>query len=386
MSHLGVEAGAVVSGEVDPGFVRVQEVFQENFAEREELGAAVSVWHDGRKVVDIWGGWCDPMHTKPWNENTIVCMMSIAKGMTALCAHILIERGRMELEAPVAEYWPAFAQAGKAAITVRQLIGHHAAMVYPDNAPDGSYFDWHAMVEALAAKSPDWEPGSLGAYHSSTYGYLIGELIRQVDGRTPGLFFREEIAEPLQLDYHIGLSEDELARVADIVPNPGSATYNARQDPTTNLGRAWRALPPVDGVIYNDHRYRTRELPSSNGHGNARAVAKLYALLACGGKLGEKRLFLAETVARIAEQQWDNVCGLTGRRYRMGLGLFLNTPEFAPMGPNPQSFGHIGAGGALGFADPDGRLSFSYCSNYMCSGAATGERCGALVEATYACL
>lgn len=380
---------APIEGFCDDRFARVRDAFVENLTSRGELGAAVCVYLDGEKLVDLWGGHFDLDRTQPWQEDTIVNMASVTKGMAALCVHILVDRGEIDLDEPMATYWPEFAQAGKAAITVRQTLGHNDGVIFSDAAPDGSWLDWAQMTAAIAAQEPAWPPGTQGAYNSHNYGYLIGEPIRRVSGRTPGVFFREEIAEPLGVDYHIGLAEADLARVTDLNPNPKSTTLNAFKDPSTNLARAWHQIPkdgPAEGKPspFNRRDYRVKEFPSGNGHGNARAVARIYAALACGGEIDGVRLWSEAAVARMAELQWDSECGMTHRPFRMGLGLFLNSPPLQGMGPNRNAFGHMGAGGAFAFADPQRRLAFAYSPNFMCEGAGVGERCDALVAATFA--
>jgi CubicO group peptidase (beta-lactamase class C family) len=378
-----------IDGHCDERFARVRDAFVENFASRDELGAGVCVYVDGEKVVDLWGGHVDLDRTRPWREDTLVNMASVTKGMTALCMHILADRGEVDLDATMATYWPEFAQAGKQAITVRQTLGHNDGVIFNDAAPEGSWLDWQQMTEAIAAQEPAWPPGTQGAYNSHNYGYLIGEPIRRVSGRTPGVFFREEIAEPLGVDYHIGLTQADLVRVTDLNPNPKSTTLNAFKDPSTNLARAWHRIPKDGGPSpFNRRDYRVKEFPSGNGHGNARAVARVYAALARGGEIagenGNVRVWSEDAVRRMAELQWESECGMTHRPFRMGLGLFLNSPPLQSMGPNMNAFGHMGAGGAFGFADPERRLAFSYSPNFMCEGAGVGARCEALVEATFA--
>ncbi len=378
---------APTDGHCDARFARVRDAFAENFAVREELGAAACVYVDGDKVVDLWGGHVDLSRTEPWREDTIVNMASVTKGMTALCVHILIDRGAIDLDAPMASYWPEFAQAGKDAITVRQTLGHNDGVIFCDGAPEGSWLDWQQMTDAIAAQAPAWPPGTKGAYNSHNYGYLIGEPIRRVSGRTPGTFFREEIAKPLGVDYHIGLSQADLARVTDLNPNPKSTTLNAFKDPSTNLARAWHRIPKDNGPSpFNRRDFRLKEFPSANGHGNARAVARVFAALARGGEIDGVRVWSEDAVRRMAELQWDGECGMTHRPFRMGLGLFLNSPPLQAMGPNINAFGHMGAGGAFGFCDPERRLAFAYSPNFMCEGAGVGARCDALVDAVFGCV
>lgn len=375
-----------IYGECDPSLSHVKGIFADNFTNRGELGAAVCVYRDGERVVDLWGGHLDWERTEPWQADTIVCMASVTKSMTALCLHILIERGEVDLDAPMARYWPEFAQAGKAGITVQQSLGHYDGVIYNDASRPGDWLDMDVIASAIAAQEPAWEPGTRGAYNSFNYGFLIGEIVRRVSGRTPGNFFRDEIAEPLGVDYQIGVREEDLSRISNLYPNPESVTLNAFNDPATKLARAWHSLPTDSDELgpLNREEFRRQEFPSGSGIGNARAVAKIYAALAAGGEIDGLRIWKPETVARMRVLQWDGICGITDRPFRMGLGMFLNSPPLSAMGPNPNAFGHMGAGGAIAFADPEAALSFSYSPNYMCAGAGVGDRCDALVAALYA--
>ena len=374
-----------IEGDCDPAFAHVRNVFVENFERREELGAAVCVYKNGIPVVDLWGGHLNWERTEPWQSDTIVCMASVTKGMTALCLHMLVERGEVDLDAPMADYWPEFAQADKADITVRQSLGHNDGVIFNDGAAPGDWLDWGRICEAIAVQETAWPPGTRGAYNSFNYGFLIGEIIRRVDGRSPGHFFRDEIATPLEIDYQIGLPEHNLVRVSNLYPNADSTTLNAFRDPATNLARAWHSLPTDSderGPLNRDD-FRLKEFPSGNGTGNARAVAKVYAALAAGGTIDGVRLCRPDSIERMRAEEWDGICGMTDRPFRMGLGLFLNSPPLLDMGPNPNAFGHMGAGGALAFADPEAGIAFAYSPNYMCAGAGVGDRCDALVEALY---
>lgn len=232
-----------IDGSCDPAFSHVREAFSENFRRRGEIGAAVCVYKDGHKVVDLWGGIANPETGTPWREDTISCMMSVGKSMAALALLMLVDRREVDLDTPVAGYWPEFAQNDKEAVTVRTLMSGLAGLIYADAAPDGAAYDWNVMCSALAAQKPEWVPGTQGAYHSLTFGYLLGEIVRRVDGRMIDQFFREEIARPLGIDYGFGVAEADLPRVATIIPNPGSVTLSQTQDITTKLGRAWRVRP-----------------------------------------------------------------------------------------------------------------------------------------------
>ncbi|ARR53764.1 serine hydrolase [Rhizorhabdus wittichii DC-6] len=377
------QADIMIGGFCDPRFAKVGEAFAANFRERGELGGAVCVYEDGARRVDLWGGWADAGRTRPWREDMIVCMMSVGKGMAALCLWMLVDRGLVDMDAPVARYWPEFAQAGKGAITVRTLVTGKAGLLYADHAPDGAGFDWDVMIRALEVQEPVWEPGTDHGYHSATAGYLLGELVRRVDGRPLDRFLREEVCLPLGADYGYGAAWTDPGRVADIVPNEASHTFVQSRDVTTKLGRAWR-MRPQSPDHYNDARMRSGLMPSTNGHGNARGVARIFAALACGGALDGVRLLSAATIDRMREESWFGRCAMTDRVFRYGQGFFLNEANMSPMGSNPGAFGHPGAGGALGFADPENRIAFSYSPALMCEGGGLGDRCAALSAAVYA--
>ena len=375
-----------VHGTCNRQFLPVKHIFEENLNTEEELGAALCVYLKGHKVIDLWGGYIDRERQKPWKSDTLVCMMSITKGMSALCAMVLYDSGLLELDAPVAKYWPEFGQAGKEGITVKQLISHYAGLIYPDEAPEGSIYDWDLMTRSLAKQKPEWPPGTKGAYHSSTYGFLVGELIRRVSGQMPGDFFHDAVAKPLDADYYFGAPEHLHHRISILYSNSENVTMQSILDPTNPIGRAWRILPR-NKDFFNSPSFRSATIPSGNGHGNARAVAKVFAVLAQNGTLGEVKLLSPATVSLIREQQWEEEhCGLTGRHFRMGMGLFLNTPVFVPMGPNPNAYGHFGAGGAMAFIDPDAKMSFSFAPNQMCAGASVGKARENLVNSIYKCL
>lgn len=382
---LGAETGqdALIRGTCHSDFAAVGATFAANFRDSGEHGAAVCVYRDGEKCVDLWGGWADAARMRPWNEDTIVCMMSVGKGMVALCLWMLVDRGRIDLDAPVARYWPEFAGGGKAAITVRTLITGKAGLLYADAAPDGAGFDWATMIEAYERQAPEWPPGTKRGYHSASAGYLLGELVRRVDGRPIDRFLEEEVCRPLGADYGFGTRGAAPDRVADIIPNPDSHTFAQSRDPATKMGRAWR-LRPDSPYHYNSEAMRTGLMPSTNGHGNARAVAKIYAALACGGSLDGVRLMSKETIDRLREQSWHGPCEMTDRVLRYAHGFFLNEPLTSPMGANPRSFGHPGSGGALGFADTENRIAFAYSPSKMCAGSGLGDRCTALCAAVYA--
>jgi len=369
-----------IEGTCSPEFAAVRAAFEENFRRRGELGAAVCVYKDGQKAVDLWGGHTDTEKTQPWRPDTIVIMNSVAKSMTALCTHVLIDRGLVDFDAPVADYWPEFAQAGKEKVLVRHVLSHTDGVIFCDAAPPGSWFDWATHIKALEVQAPAWEPGTKGAYNSINIGFLLGEIIRRVTDKSVGTFLREAITEPLEADYHIGLRPDEIARVSDMHRNPNNGFFAVAQDPSTPLGRAFRSAPPI-GYFQNCREIREIEVPSFGGHGNARAVARIYAALAGDGMVDGVRILSPQAVERASALVWEDDCIMTQRRLRMGYGFMHNEPETAPMGPNLAAFGHTGTGGAFAWCDRERNLAFAYCPNFQREGPGIGPRGAAVAVA-----
>ena len=380
-------SGVSIEGACDPRFARVPEVFAAAFADGQEVGASVAVSIDGRSVVDLWGGHADAARTRPWRRDTIVNLYSTTKGLAALCAHVLADRGQLDLDAPVARYWPEFAQAGKQSIRVRHLLCHQAglAAIRRDFAIDELY-DWDATTAALAAETPWWEPGSAHGYHALTFGHLVGEVVRRISGRSPGRFLRAEIAQPLGADLFIGLPASEDARVAELIAPPAdalaAASAGAMSDPLVArvLGN-----PPADPAFTATRAWRAAEIPAANGHGNARSLARVYAALACGGTLDGVALCRPETLERAATVHASGVDRVLRFPIHWGLGYVVNADKVI-YGPNPQSYGHTGYGGSFGFADPTARLSMGYAMNRMAATLAGEPRGANLIAALYASL
>lgn len=368
----------LIEGTCDPAFAAVRDAFERNFRIRNEIGAAVCVYQNGEKVVDLWGGHKDLARTDPWRPDTIVIMNSIAKSMSALCTHILIDRGAIDFDAPIACYWPEFATAGKQGVLVRHVLSHTDGVIFCDHAPPGSWFDWNVHIGAIVRQEPAWEPGTKGAYNSINIGFILGETVRRVTGKTIGTFLREDVTEKLAADYHIGLHPDELERVSDMHKNPNNAFFKLAADRSTPLGRAFRSAPS-SGYFQNCREIREREVPSFGGHGNARAVARIYAALAGDGSIDGVRILSAPAVQRAAQLVWDDECIMTRRRIRMGYGFMHNEPNTAPMGANMAAFGHTGTGGAFAWCDRDRNLAFAYCTNFQREGPGIGPR-GAAVS------
>lgn len=287
------EQEAQVHGHCDPQFAAVRTAFEANFRERGELGAAVAVRVGGETVVDLWGGWADAAHSRPWERDTLVNVWSTSKGPTALCAHILADRGLLDLDAPVAAYWPEFAAAGKEQILVRHLLSHRAGLSglrEPHSLQQ--LCDWELTTQRLAAMEPWWAPGTQSGYHALTYGFLVGEVVRRVSGLLPGAFLDREVTGPLGIDFVIGLPEKEYARAAELVHAPvaSSSEQAAIFSQLAPAAIAALANPAVGAAQANSVEWRAAEVPAANGHGTARAVAALYGIFAGRGSYDGRRI------------------------------------------------------------------------------------------------
>jgi CubicO group peptidase (beta-lactamase class C family) len=378
-----------VYGSCDARFAGVRRALAQNFREHDEVGAAVAITLNGRLVVDLWAGWMDRAHTRLWQRDTLVNVFSVGKAMAALSLLMLVERGQIDLDAPVARYWPEFAAAGKSDITVRMLLSHRAglpAIRHP--LPDLAMYNWELMTTALAQEAPWWEPGRQHGYHVNTFGFLIGEIIRRVSSESIGTFFRREVAGPLAADFHFGIGPEHDARIAEYFfadKPPRLVEDNDDAERRFLLGCVYTNPPGIIGLgTVNTRDWRAAEMPSTNGHANARAVARIYSALACGGTVDGIRLLQTETIEHAIAEASSGLDAVLHRPSRFGLGFQLTQPT-SPLGPNPRSFGHFGAGGALGFADPDARLAFAYTMN-QAGPRFLNPRPRALIAAAYASL
>ncbi|MEU1512246.1 serine hydrolase domain-containing protein [Streptomyces sp. NPDC005811] len=381
-----------IQGEVAPGFEPVREAFAANFERHDDIGAAVCVYHRGRPVVDLWAGTADPDTGRPWTPDTLQLVYSATKGATATAAHLLAQRGELDLDAPVAEYWPEFAAHGKADIPVRWLLSHRAGLAALDRpVPLADALTWHPMADALAAQRPAWTPGTAHGYHGRTYGWLVGEVIRRVSGRTPGRYFAEEIAAPLDLDFFIGLPESERDRVSrmayrqptvdvttlplESIPEEYRAAVAAMLDPDSLANRAFAITDPAQ-IDFNSPEVQAAEIPASNGICTARGLARMYASLV--GEVDGVRLLTPETVASATTEQSSGQDRVLMLPMRFASGYMLPTDHVPLTGP--RAFGHPGRGGSLGFADPDHELAFGYVMNHIVEDP-TDARAASLVEA-----
>jgi CubicO group peptidase (beta-lactamase class C family) len=375
-----------IAGRCDARFAGLRDALASNFREHGEVGAAVSVSLEGRPVADLWAGWTDRARRRPWRRDTLVNVFSVGKPMAALCLLILVERGQVDLDAPVAVHWAEFAAAGKADVTVRMLLSHRAGLpAIRRPLPRLGMYDWPLMTSALAAEKPWWEPGSKHGYHVNTFGFLVGELVRRVTGESIGVFLQRTIARPLGADFHFGVPAPEDRRVADFLfPEATCAPADVRRP--CLVRRAYLNPPGLSGLgTVNTRAWRGAEMPSTNAHATARAVARIYSALAAAGTVDGVRLLGGETVGLATREASCGLDAVLNRPSRFGLGFQLTQPE-RPLGPNERSFGHFGAGGSLGFADPDEALAFAYTPNQGEGPRWQNPRNRALIDAVYACL
>ena len=383
------------------GFEGVREAFDANFADGLEVGAAFSAYHQGQKVVDVWGGVADVRDGTPWEEDSMVVVFSTTKGATAICANRLIQEGRLSADDRVVQHWPEFGEAGKGDITVEQLLSHQAGLAWVDEPLTlEQALAWEPMIHALERQAPAWEPGTAHGYHAVTFGNLVGEVVGRVTGESIGTYFRELAGDPLGLDFWIGLPEEHEPRVARLV---GGIAGGVRRGRWRRSGRRGDASRPRrlhgprhharqgahrrrafagDG-IFNTRAVHAAEVPAAAGIGDARSIARLYA--ACLGEVDGIRILDDERVRDASTQRTKgpNIV-LMDLDIQFGLGFFL--PSSLVTVGGPKSFGHFGAGGSVGWADPEAGLSFGYVMNRMDMGLAGDVRSTRLIDACYAAI
>jgi CubicO group peptidase (beta-lactamase class C family) len=379
-----------LTGSFDPRFERVVEAFMTNYREEDEVGSGLSIVMDGRPVLDIWGGWKDGARQHEWQSDTLVCVMSVSKGIAALAFNMLIDRGLIDVNRPVAQYWPEFAQNGKADIPVRYLLDHRSGLpIVLDPLWPGAIFDRDAMVRAIAAQAPLWQPGTTAAYQVTTQGYMLGEIMRRVCGQTFGRFVAEQIADPLDADFLMGgLSKRDQLRCAELLPNLGAKLLAAKDEDKESLRSKTMVQYPLGpwSATLNSPDWRESEIASGNGHGTAHGLARIYGAFARGGEVDGIKLCSPATIEGMITEQHHQIEVIQDRHYHQGLGILLNTPEAVYMGPNPRAFGHHGIGGSIGFADPDAKIGFAYVINRFHAVGTNGPRAKRLIDALYAAL
>ena len=385
-----------IQGRCHPKFTRVRDSFEKEFAVGNEVGASLCLTLEGETVVDLWAGFMDAERTQPWQRDTLANVYSTTKGITAIAAHRLIDEGVLDLDAPVAKYWPEFAQAGKQHLPVRYLLSHQAGLcAVAKKIPPETIYDWDEMTRLLAAQAPWWEPGTAHGYHALTFGWLVGELVRRIRAKGIGDVVRDEIAKPLGVEFEIGFGPELDTRVAPLLQGPvhapadGSAGMDLitqiQQNPDGLLARTF-GNPALLAVSPNSRAWRAAELAAANGHSNAFSLARIYGALANGGAIDGVRLLSQEAIERARTEQVNGKDEVLPLTTRLGLGFFLPTDE-EPVGPNPRVFGHGGAGGSYSMADPEQRLSFGYVMNLMHTGLwLVDPRPRRLLAAAYASL
>jgi CubicO group peptidase (beta-lactamase class C family) len=384
-------------GTCHPEFDEVRREFERNFAERGEVGASLCVTVDGERLVDLWGGTVagsKEASPAPWDADTLVVVFSCTKGMTALCAHVLVSRGQIDVDAPVAQYWPEFAQAGKADVTVRMLLDHSAGVpTWREKLPSGAAYDWDEMVRRLELEAPFWEPGTRHGYHMLSFGWTVGELVRRVAGRSLGSFLREEVAGPVGADVWIGLPETEEGRVSRVIPHVPDPARPSRFTEALRADRSSipaRALLNQGGFNPNSRQGRAAEIGAAGGLASARGLATMYRPLALGG--GD--LVDPDTLAgmsQVATATDRDATLLIGTRFSLGFMVSIDNrrrvnSDHDSAVLSSTAFGHVGAGGSIGFADPGCRMSLGYVMNRQGQGILLNERGQHLVDATYRAL
>ncbi len=384
-----------IQGSCTSRFEQVREAFERNFALRNEVGAAVAAWVDGELVVNLWAGWADAAGTRPWQVDTLTTVLSGTKGLTSTCVHQLAERGELDLYAPVARYWPEFGQAGKEAITIAMVMSHRSGVIGPRHRLHWQQVtDWDLVCNQLAAAEPWWKPGTAQGYHMTTYGFILGEVVRRVTGGTVGQYLRTEIAEPLGAEVHIGLSRAEQRRCAELVDKPHVrevlADVNAPGHPTTLADHPKAALAVSMGFASDDEVgsndlecWREIEFPGTNGQVSALGLATFYNALAQEKLLSHRHM----DSIRVSQGGFepDLVLGPRVADHGWGLGYMLNQRRVN--GPNPRIFGHGGLGGSFGFVDVEHRIGYAYVMNrFDVTKANADPRSVALSDEVYAAL
>jgi len=370
-----------IDGTCDRRFAALKDAFAANFASGLDVGASVAVVHRGHLVVDLWGGFVDEERTTPWQRDTITNVYSTTKTMSSLAVHILSDRGQVDLDAPVATYWPEFAANGKEQVLVRHVLGHTAGLSgWEEKQAPADLYDWDASCAKLARQAPWWTPGTASGYHAITQGYLLGEIVRRVTGQGFGAWFREEVAESLDADFHIGLDPAEFGRIAPVIPPPlpkrpevmPPMLVRTMTNPRLSAEQSWE-----DG-------WRTAEIPAGNGHGNARSVALCQAVVSTPVVEGVS-LLSRNAANRILETQSDGDDLVLGDRYRFGMGWALSSPGLAlPIGDRACFWG--GWGGSVVVNDLDRELTVAFVMNKMRETTVGDQRSATLVAAAQAAL
>jgi len=392
---------ADTQGWTAPGWEGVRDAFQANLDGTVEVGAGFSAYHRGQKVVDLWGGIKDEDAGTPWEEDTLQLVFSTTKGATAIVANQLAQEGRLDVNAPVITYWPEFGQAGKETIPVSYLLSHQAGLAWVDDPMSlDDALAWEPVIRALEKQAPSWVPGTEHGYHATTYGWLVGEVVKRITGKSLGTAFHDQVAAPLDLDFWIGLPESEEHRVSTLIsmipkgadkplengePNPIAEMMKAFMGPDTPLGKALYAPGGAlsDQDVWNTRAVHAAEIPAANGITDARSLARMYGAVV--SEVDGVRLLTPEQLKEATTQLTEGPNNiLMGMEIEFGLGFMLNTGMIGQIGlGGPNSFGHFGAGGSLGWGDPDAELGMGYVMNKMDIGLTGDTRSFGLVTACY---
>ena len=374
-----------VQGQCQPRFEALRQLFAANIASGADLGASLAVTLDGEFVVDLWGGWADEARTRPWAADTVTNVWSTTKMMTSLTALLLVDRGELDLDAPVARYWPEFGAAGKSGIQVRHLMSYNSGVSgWAQPVTMADLCDREKTTALLAAQAPWWQPGSGSGYHALNYGHLVGEVVRRITGQSLGAFFSQQIAQPLGADFHIGLPASEFGRVSNVVPPPPLPFDFSALDPASVMFKTLSNPLPDASASWTDG-WRQAEIGAANGQGNARSAARIQSVLAGGGEVDGIRLLSQRTIDRIFEVQSHGVDLVLGVPIKMGVGYGLPIPEL-PYIPEGKVCFWGGWGGSLVIVDCDRRMTFSYVMNKMAPGVMGGENVAGLAACAYAAL
>ncbi|MEO0882999.1 MAG: serine hydrolase domain-containing protein [Pseudomonadota bacterium] len=369
-----------LSAYIAPGFDPVVDAFEENFSDDGELGAGFAVWLEGELIIDITGGHADRRQTLAWTGDTIVPVYSVSKGVSAIVVGLLVERGLLDYDAPMAEYWPEFAAHGKGDVSVSQALSHQAGVPgFVDRIDPGLWLDPPALAARLADEPPQWSVGDGSGYHPLTWGYLAGELVQRVAGTSLGTLLADEICTPLDIDFRIGTSERDAPRIAEIkrptaLPNLGELNDHKR----TAFLTKW-ATPDRGGAAW-----REIEIPSANGHGTAAAVARLYAIYAQNGTIGGRTILASHTMNALTRSRTNGPDRVLPFDLSFGAGIMRNTN--LAFGPNPNTLGHAGWGGAAALGDPDRGLAAAYVMNKQSNILLGDPRSKRLFASVYSCL
>ncbi len=374
-----------VQGQCQPRFEALRQLFAANIASGADLGASLAVTLDGEFVVDLWGGWADEARTRPWTADTVTNVWSTTKMMTSLTALLLVDRGELDLDAPVARYWPEFGAAGKSGIQVRHLMSYNSGVSgWAQPVTMADLCDREKTTALLAAQAPWWQPGSGSGYHALNYGHLVGEVVRRITGQSLGAFFSQQIAQPLGADFHIGLPASEFGRVSNVVPPPPLPFDFSALDPASVMFKTLSNPLPDASASWTDG-WRQAEIGAANGQGNARSAARIQSVLAGGGEVDGIRLLSQRTIDKIFEIQSHGVDLVLGVPIKMGVGYGLPIAEL-PYIPDGKVCFWGGWGGSLVIVDCDRRMTFSYVMNKMAPGVMGGENVAGLAACAYAAL